>query len=214
MVEPLSKRAQLFSPSIQTWAMFSGLLHWLSGRGFKKGPFWDIFRLWELCPGSPVEWLLVSEESSLPSLSSPLLCLNLLFWQSCWDPLDNLSQDGQDYHIWNNFSFSSGTAWLHWQNGCYNWLADLLHQSHSRFLKTQPLFPLLALHLNPSVPMLSTMADQAVKVWLPFSFLDGNKFPDLCGWVTMDPLVVMVFGSRGSLASAHLSNICAARSKS
>ena len=39
MVEPLSKRAQLLSPSIQTQVMFSGLLHQLSGLGFKKGTF-------------------------------------------------------------------------------------------------------------------------------------------------------------------------------
>ena len=42
------------------------------------------------------------------------------------------------------------------------------------------------------------MADWAVKVWLPFSFLEGNKFPNACGWVTFDPPVVVVFRSKGS----------------
>ena len=63
--------------------MFSGLLHQLSGLGFKKGTFWDVFRLWGLL----VEQLLVSEGSGLPSSLSPLLHLNWLFWLSCWDPL-------------------------------------------------------------------------------------------------------------------------------
>ena len=80
MVEPLSKRAQLFSQSIQTQVMFSGLLHQLSGLGFKKGALWDVFRHWEPHLGIPVEQLLVSEVSGLPSLSSPLSHLNLLFW--------------------------------------------------------------------------------------------------------------------------------------
>ena len=114
---------------------------------------WDIFRFWEPCLGMPVEQLLVSEGSSLPSSSSPLSHLNSLFWQSCWDPLNKLLQDGQDCHIWNNFDFSSSTAQLHWQNEWYSWPSDLLHQSHLRFLgplhlKTQPLLPLLALHLS------------------------------------------------------------------
>ena len=105
MVKPLSKRPQLLSPSILTQAMSSGPLHWVSGSGFKKGTFMNVFRLWEPCLGMPVEQLLVSEGSDLPSLSSPLLHLNSLFWWSCWDPLNNLSQDGQDCHIWSNFVF-------------------------------------------------------------------------------------------------------------
>ena len=96
----------------------------------------------------PVEWLLVSEGSGFPSSLFPLLHLNSLFWWPCWDPLDNPSQDGQDCHTQNNSGFSSGTAWMHWQNGWYSWLADLLHQSHLGFLdllplKTQPLLTLL-----------------------------------------------------------------------
>ena len=84
--------------------------------------------------GSLVQWCwLINywflKGSSLPSLSSPLLHLNSLFWWSSWDLLDNLSQDGQDCLMRNNFSFSSGTAQLHWQNGWYRWLADLLHQA-------------------------------------------------------------------------------------
>ena len=106
MVELLSKRAQLSSPSMQTQAILSGPLYWLSWSGFKKGTFWEIFRLWEPCLRMPVEWLLVSEGSGLPSLLSPLLHLNSLFWQPCWDSLDTLSPDVQDCWTWNNSSFS------------------------------------------------------------------------------------------------------------
>ena len=59
-----------------------------------------------------------------------------------------------------------------------------------------------------------TMVDGVVKVQLPFSFLEGNIFPNVCGWVTFHPPVVVVFRSRGSLALAHLSNFWAARSRS
>ena len=193
MVKPLSRRCQLLSPSILTWVMFLGLLHQVSGLGIKKGTFWDIFRLWQPCLRMPVEWLLVSEGSSLHDLlpegpgqnqtgqwewwqrgnswgletgplqcsdvwSSPLSHLNSLFRQSCQDPLDNLSQDGQNYHIQNNFGFSSDTAQLHWQNEWYTWLTGLLLQLHLRFLGplhlwTWPLLPwylsLLQFHYFP-----------------------------------------------------------------
>ena len=88
--------------------------------------------------------------SSLPSLSSPLLCLNSLLGQPCWDPSDNLSQDGQDYHIQNNFGFSSDTAQLHLQNGWYTQPTDLIFWLHLRFLSPIPLktWPLL-----PSLPL-------------------------------------------------------------
>ena len=156
MVEPLSNRSQLISPSIQTLAILSGLLHWLSRSGLKKGTFWDIFRLWEPHLGMLVEWLMVSEGSRFPSSSPPLLCLNLLFWQPCWDPLENLSPDAQDSHIQNYSSFSFGIAWLHWQIGWYigwySWGAALLHQFHWGLpvlpLKIQPLLPLLDLQLS------------------------------------------------------------------
>ena len=152
MAEPLSKRAQLLSSSIQTQAMFSGLLRWLSGSGSKKGTFWD-FRPWEPHPRTLVEQLLISERPSLPSSLSPLSCLNLPFGQSCWDPSDNLSWGGQDYHIWRNFNFSSDTAQSHWPNRQYILLSDLLLKLHSRFLhplqlKTHPPLPFLALCLS------------------------------------------------------------------
>ena len=105
MAEPLSKRAQLLSPSIWTQAMFSGLLHWLSGLGFKKGTFQDIFKLLKPHLGTPVEQLLVSEGSSLPSLLSPLFHLNSLFWQCCWNPLDNLSRWSGLPHLKQFWSF-------------------------------------------------------------------------------------------------------------
>ena len=97
-------------------------------------------------------------------------------------------------------------------------MADLLHQFPGVFgspsedsTSSSPSGPAVR---SPSVPMLSTMVDWAVKVWLPFSFLEGNKFPNGCCWVTFDPPVMVVFGSKGSLALAYLSNFCAARSKS
>ena len=81
MVKPLSKRDQLLSPSILTLAMFLGPLHWVSRLGFKKGTFWNVFRLWEPHPGMPVKvTLLTSEGSSLPSLLSPLFAFKLTFW--------------------------------------------------------------------------------------------------------------------------------------
>ena len=76
MVQPLSKRAQLLSSSILTWAMFSGPLQLVSGSGFKKGNFQDILWLGEPFLGMIAEWLLVSEGSSLLSLSSILSHLN------------------------------------------------------------------------------------------------------------------------------------------
>ena len=115
MVETLSKRAQLLSSLILTQAMFSGRLQWVSGSWFKKGAFWDILRLKEL-QGMLAEWLLVSEGSSLPSLSPSLSCLNSISRQSYWGFLDNPSWDGQGYHIWNNFDFPFSTTWLRWQN--------------------------------------------------------------------------------------------------
>ena len=209
LVEPLSKKAQLSSPSIWTKAILSGPFPQLSELGFKKETFWDVLRLWDPHLGILVGWLLVSEGSGLPSSLPPLSCLNYFFWWPCWDPLYSLSQDGQEWQTQNNSSFSSGTAQLYWQNRWYSWLADLPHQFHSGslsllILKNQPLLLLPNLHMSPS-------SDQAVKVWFSFSFLEGNKFPDACGWVTFDPPVVVVFRSRGSLASSQFSNIWAAR---
>ena len=40
-----------------------------------------------------------------------------------------------------------------------------------------------------------------MKVQFPFSFLEGNRFPNACGWVTFDPPVMVVFRGKGSLAS-------------
>ena len=51
--------------------------------GAQEGNFWDIFRPLKPHLGMPVEQLLVSEGSSLPSLLAPLFHLNLLFAQSC-----------------------------------------------------------------------------------------------------------------------------------
>ena len=54
MVEPLSKiRVQLPSSLILTWAMFSDPLQGMSGSGFRKGTFLDIFMLGEYHLGWP-----------------------------------------------------------------------------------------------------------------------------------------------------------------
>ena len=156
IVEPLSKRAQLSSPSIQTLATCALVCCTdCVGWGSRRELFGMSLGSGSLVQGCQLSWLLVSDGSGLPSSCHPLFCrFKLIFSGSLAEaPLGNLSQDGQDCHIWNNFSFSSGTAQLYWQNGWYSWLADLLHQSHSRFLgflplKTQPLLPFLALHIQ------------------------------------------------------------------
>ena len=79
MVEPLSKRAQLSSPSIQIQAMLSSLLHQLSGPGFKKGTSSDVFKHKESYPGMRFVQLMLSGGPSLPFSLSPLSHLNLFF---------------------------------------------------------------------------------------------------------------------------------------
>ena len=45
---------------------------------------------------------------------------------------------------------------------------------------------------SSSASLLSTVVDQAVKVWLPFNFWEENKFPGVWEWVMFDPPVVVV----------------------
>ena len=85
IVEPLSKRAQLLSSSILTQAMFSGPHQQASGSGFKKGVFHDVLMLKASHLGMPTEQQLASEVLSLPSLPSPLSCLNTLSGQICYE---------------------------------------------------------------------------------------------------------------------------------
>ena len=59
---------------------------------------------------------------------------------------------------------------------------------------------------SSSALLFSTVVDQAVKVWLPFSFREENKFQGVWEWVTFNPPTAVVFGSRGSLASALLTS--------
>ena len=49
----------------------------MSGSGFRKGAFHDIFMLGEVCLRRFAEQQLISEGSDLPSLLSPPLHLNL-----------------------------------------------------------------------------------------------------------------------------------------
>ena len=67
---------------------------------------------------------------------------------------------------------------------------------------------------SSSASLLSTEVDWAVKVQMPFNFREKNKIPDVWEWVTFDPPVVVVFRSRGSLGSVHLSNLQIAMSRS
>ena len=157
-------RAQLSSPSIWTLAILSGLLHWLSGLGFKNGTFWDVVRLWEPTLGVLVGWQLVSEGSGLPSLSSPTLHLNSLFWWPYQDPLDNPSTDGQDCHTQSNSSFSFGIAQLHWQTGWCSWSAPPISLGFLGLpLTIQPLLPPLT--LQSSLPQFQWFPLQQIKTW-------------------------------------------------
>ena len=60
MVEPLSRRTQLFSPSILTQAMFLGPLQSVRGSGFRNGVFHDVFIFVESLPGILTEQQLAS----------------------------------------------------------------------------------------------------------------------------------------------------------
>ena len=196
--------------------MFSDLLYQLSGLGFKKGTFWHVFRPWEPHLGILVEQLLVSEGPSLPSLLSPLSHLNLLFGWSCWDPPEishevvrTTTPETISIFLLIQLDCIGKTGW-------YSQLADLappipLKVSGSSSEDSASSSPSGFTLKSSSAPMLSTTVDGAVNVWLPFSFLEGNKFPVVCGWVTFDPPVMVVFRSRGSLASDHLSNFWAAK---
>ena len=55
---------------------------------------------------------------------------------------------------------------------------------------------------SSSVPMLSTSADRAVKVWLPFSFLEGKQIPQ-CLW-----LGNTWSSSQGGLQEQGISSFC------
>ena len=67
---------------------------------------------------------------------------------------------------------------------------------------------------SSATPLLSTVANLVVKLWLSFNLWDRNKLPDVSEWVIFYPPVKVAFRSRGSLTSAHLSNFQAARSRS
>ena len=106
----------------------------------------------------------------------------------------------------------------HWQTTQQSLARDLHHWLHlyvPTSSSTEDLASFSPLGFGPessSVSWSSTAVDWGVKVQLPFNFLDGNRFPSEWEWVMFELLVVGVFGSRGSLASAHLSSFQAARS--
>ena len=85
--------------------------------------------IWDAGWGSTCFW------GAWPSFFAVLsFALNSLFRWSYWDSSDSLSWGGQDYHIHNNFNFSSDTAQIHWQNGWYIPPTDLILWLHLRFL--------------------------------------------------------------------------------
>ena len=136
----------------------------------------------------PVEWLLVFEGPGPPSLSpllhflgglakilqtvfhkmvrtttSKTILIFLLIQLNCFGKMDNIPTQ--------MICFSNST----W-GSCI--LSDL---SFSLFF----LFCLYAWVFSAS--LLSTVVDRAVKVWLPFNFWEGNKFPDDWEWVMSQP---------------------------
>ena len=122
MVKPLSKRAQLLSPSIQIRAMFLGLLQQLSGLGLRKGTLLRCLQALGAL-SRDASWATTGFWGAQPPFFAiPLLHFNSLFQWLYWDPLDSLLYSCQEYHIQNNFNFSSDTARPQWQNGQYIWL--------------------------------------------------------------------------------------------
>ena len=126
------------------------LIKWI---GVQDGKFFRCLQAWETSSGD-ASWATTGFWGAQPPLFAvPSFTFKLTLWQSCWDPSDNLSWNGQDYHIQNNFNFSFNTAWPCWQNRWYILPTDLLLQLHLRFLhplqlKTQSPLPLLTLHLS------------------------------------------------------------------
>ena len=218
MVQPLSTKAQLLSPSILDPGYVFRSTSPSKQIGVIEETFWDIFRSWKSCLGCWLSdyWFL---RGPPPFFVIPLLHLNSLFGavllrsfrQSFmrWSGLPHLKQ----------FQFSSDTTWscCKWTIYPTNWSAPptlLKVPASSASEDSASSFSSFFISESSSASLLSTVVDQIVKVWLPFNFWEGNKFPDVWEWVTFDPPVVVVFSSRGSLASAHLSNFWAARSRS
>ena len=152
IVEPLSKTAELLSPSMLPQAMFSGPLHQVSGLGFKKRTFWDVLRLWEPHLGMLSDYWFLRGLASL--LFHPLFYIETHFLGALAEVLRTIFHEIVRTTTSKAISvFFSSTAEMHWQNEQYTQLTDLLHQSHLRFLgplhlKTQQLLFSLPLCLS------------------------------------------------------------------
>ena len=155
--------------------------------------------------------------SGLPSLPSPVSSLNLpslQFFQVLWAVLHQVILD---CYTQSNCGSFSGITLQCWQTRWYSLTTGLHHQPCLSVLC--PLQQRTWAYFSPSgfgpesssVSWSSTTVDGAVKVQLPFNFLDGNRFPWEWEWVMFDPPVVVIFESRGSLTSTHLSSFQAAR---
>ena len=195
MVEPLSKRSQLLSQSFLTLAMFLGPLHWVSGLGFKKQTFCDVFRLWEPHLGMSVECLLVSEGSNFPSLLFPLtfkLVFRVVLLRSFRQSFTRWSGLQHPIQFLFFFWYSSTTLAKQTMYPC-DWSAPLTPPKVSG---SSPSYDSTSFAFVPkplATPLLSIITDLAVKVWLPFNFWKGNKFPDVWEWATFDPPIGVVY---------------------
>ena len=140
--------------------MFSSLLLWMSGSEFRKGVCWEgHFRLEE-----PHLWTLavqqmVYEGPGLPSSSTPLLHLNMLSGKPSPYPWDNLLRDGicktdDVAHCLIGSTKITEGFWVF----CVR--PNLLIQ-----LGICVLSHFIALHSS----------GMGRKVWMPFSFHEGNK---------------------------------------
>ena len=112
MVEPLSRGAQLLSPSILTQAMFSGALLRVSGSGFKKGVFPDVLGSRSLIWGHWLHdrWFLRTQS---PCFIVPSFALKLTFCASLLKSLGPSLMRWSGLPHPKQFQVSSGTAPLH-----------------------------------------------------------------------------------------------------
>ena len=211
MVEPLFKRAQLPSSLILTWLCFQAHSNEWAGLGSGR-------ELSEMFYAQGV-------------LSRVTSCVTPTFWGD-WPPFFAVPSFKFKHTFLVVLSIFFGKSFTKWSGllcpkqlhflFCYKstTLANSMTKpSEGSTLPTLPLIPKSSsvedsasfspLGFGPessSVLWSSITADWAVKVWLPFNFLDGNRFPCEWEWVTFKLPVLGVFGSRGSLASTHLSS--------
>ena len=178
--------------------MFSGPLQCVGGSGFRKGASIDIFMLREHCLRRPVGQPPASERIDLPSLPSPLLSLYL---PSLWiSPvlLGSLSPVEWGYHTQSNCGSFSDITLPDWQTAQCSLVMDLHHwpPNCSHISLSRGLGLLLLIGLWTWVFLhwwFSTSVDWAMKMQLPFNFLEGNRFPCEWEWIMFKLPAVVVF---------------------